>query len=77
VSDTLTVRLGRALADALRDEARTTGRARGEIVRLALEERLKRQAGLRVMRKYFGVMDGPADLSTNRAYRREWPRKRR
>jgi hypothetical protein len=77
MSDTLTIRLGRELAEALRTEAEATGKARGEIVRLALEERLKRQAGPRVMRKYFGVVDGPKDLSTNRAYRRQWARKSR
>jgi hypothetical protein len=77
MSDTLTVRIGQELAEALRHEAQATGRTRGEIVRLALEERLRRKSGLRVIRKYFGVVEGPADLSTNRAHRRQWGRKPR
>lgn len=77
VSDTLTIRLGEKLAQALRDEARQRGLSRGEIARQAIAARLHNAGRLSVMQGYFGVMRGPADLSTNKAYRRSWGRKRR
>ena len=77
VSDTLTIRLGEKLARALRDEARQRGLSRGEIARQAIEPRLHSVGRLRVMQGYFGVMRGPADLSTNKTYRRSWGGKRR
>jgi hypothetical protein len=76
VIETLTVRLGEKLAHALQEEARTTGLSKGEIARQALEARLHRGEKLAVMRRYFGVMRGPSDLSTNKTYRRQWNRKR-
>ncbi len=72
MSETLTIRLGERLATALRDESRQTGLPRGEIARQALETRLRGGRGLTVMRRYFGAVRGPADLSTNKAYRRAW-----
>jgi Ribbon-helix-helix protein, copG family len=72
MNDTLTVRLGPELAEALREEARQTGIAQGAIVRDALEARLRRRGTLKAMSRYFGVMRGPSDLSTNRTYRRQW-----
>jgi hypothetical protein len=72
MSETLTVRLDEKLAQALREEARQTGLAKGEIARQALESRLKRGGKLAVMRLHFGAMRGPADLSTNKTYRRTW-----
>lgn len=75
MNDTLTIRLGRELAEALREEAHQTGVSRGEIVRHALDARLRPQGRLRVMSRYFGVMRGPVDLSTNRSYRRLWNKK--
>jgi len=75
MSETLTVRLGEQLAQALREESRQTGLARGEIARQALEARLGSSAELRVMRRYFGVVRGPADLSSNKLYRRTWGKK--
>jgi hypothetical protein len=75
--DTLTVRLGDELAAALRREARQSGIPKGEIVREAVAAHLRRAGGLSVMSRYFGVMRGPSDLSTNKAYRRAWTTKRR
>ena len=74
--DTLTVRLDDELAAALRREAKESGLARGAIVRLAVAAHLSRSSGSSVMSKHFGTMRGPADLSTNKAYRRTWAKKR-
>jgi hypothetical protein len=76
MNESLTVRLGETLAHALHEEARQTGLAKGEIARQALEARLQRRGTLSVMQRYFGAMRGPADLSTNKAYRRNWSKKR-
>ena len=75
MNETLTIRLGERLAQALREEARQTGLAKGEIARQALETRLRGSRRLTVMRRYFGAMRGPADLSSNKAYRRAWGKK--
>lgn len=72
MSETLTIRLGEKLALALREEARQTGLAKGEIARQALEARLAGSGKLAVMQRYFGAMRGPADLSTNKAHRQSW-----
>ena len=76
MNETLTIRLGEKLAHALREEARQTGRAKGEIAREALQARLRVGGKLAVMERYFGGMRGPADLSTNKAYRRSWHKRR-
>ncbi|GEM_PF-974651 len=76
MNDTLTIRLGEQLAHALHAEAQQTGLPKGEIARQALAARLQRGGGLSVMRRYAGAMRGPADLSTNKAYRRQWGKKR-
>jgi hypothetical protein len=73
---TLTIRIGEELARALQEEARQSGLTKGEIARQAIEERLHRKGKLAVMARHFGVMQGPADLSTNKAYRRAWNKKR-
>lgn len=74
--DTVTVRLTEELADALQREARQSGVPKGEIVRQALAARLRPSSSHSVMARHFGVMRGPADLSTNKAYRRAWAKKR-
>ena len=74
--DTLTVRLTEALAEALRREARQSGIPMGELVRQAIAARLRKTGALSVMSRHFGTMRGPADLSTNKAYRRAWSKKR-
>ena len=76
MNDTLTIRLGDKLAHALHEEAQQTGLAKGEIARQALETRLQRGGKLAVMQRHFGAMTGPADLSTNKTYRRSWNKKR-
>lgn len=76
MGDTLTIRLGEPLAEALEQEAGRTGLSKGEIIRQALETRLRQGGALRVMGRHFGSMAGPADLSANRAYRRTWKRNR-
>jgi len=75
MSETLTIRLGEKLAYALTEEARRTGLAKGEIARQALESRLRSTGKLSVMERHFGCMTGPADLSTNKKYRRNWKRR--
>lgn len=76
MSDTLTVRLGPELAEALQREARQSGVTRGEIVRQAVAARLQRSVSISVMERHFGTVRGPADLSTNKAYRRAWTKRR-
>jgi hypothetical protein len=76
VNETLTIRLGGKLADALHRESRQTGLSKGEIARQAIERRLQNGGQLSAMRRYFGAMRGPADLSTNKNYRRSWTKKR-
>jgi hypothetical protein len=76
MNESLTIRLGQKLAHALQEEALETGLAKGEIARQALESRLKRRDKLAVMRRNFGAMHGPSDLSTNKAYRQNWKKKR-
>jgi hypothetical protein len=72
MSETLTIRLGERLANALREQARQTGLTQGEIARRALESHLDRGNQLTVMGQHFGTVSGPSDLSTNRKYRRSW-----
>ena len=76
MNDTLTIRLGSKLAQALEQEAQETGRAKGEIVRESLELALQGRGKATVMRRYAGMMSGPSDLSTNKVYRRTWNKKR-
>lgn len=73
--DTLTIRLGGKLAQALEQESKQSGLSKGEIARQALEARLQGGGALRVMTRHFGSVGGPKDLSTNKAYRRVWKRK--
>ena len=77
VQETLTIRLGEELAEALQRESRQTGLSKGEIARQAIAARLRKAGGLPVMSRHFGAMRGPVDLSTNKAYRRAWTKKRR
>ena len=74
---TLTVRLNDDLTEALEKAARESGVAKGEIVRQAVTAHLKKSSGAPVMSRYFGSVTGPADLSTNKSYRRTWARKHR
>jgi Ribbon-helix-helix protein, copG family len=74
--DTLTVRLTEDLAEALQEEARSSGLPKGEIVRQAIAARLRQTAFRSVMARHFGTVRGPSDLSTNKSYRRAWTKKR-
>jgi hypothetical protein len=75
MNETLTIRLGEKLAYALTEEARRTGLTKGEIARRALEARFRGAGKLSVMERHFGCMSGPADLSTNKKYRRNWKKR--
>jgi hypothetical protein len=66
MSNTLTVRLPRDLAEWLDDTARTTGMARGQIVRMELE-RARRSSPKRFIR-LAGVIDGPPNLSMRKGF---------
>ncbi|MBI4663052.1 MAG: hypothetical protein HY735_29945 [Verrucomicrobia bacterium] len=77
MNETLTIRLGENLAQALHAESSRTGLAKGEIARQALESRLRQGGKLAVMQRHFGAMNGPADLSTNKSYRRDWSKRRK
>jgi len=77
MTDALTVRLGERLARALHEESCQTGLPKGEIARQALEARLQGTGKLRVMHRFFGAIDGPSDLSSNKKYRRDWKKKPR
>jgi len=70
MSKTLTVRLEDDVADALEIEARRTNHSKGRIVRDALKEHLRKGhwSALEAFKKYAGIIEGPADLSTNRKY---------
>ena len=76
MNETLTIRLDTTLAAALDHEAKLTGLAKGQIAREALAARLRQRPALTVMRRHFASADGPADLSSNKSYRRTWKKKR-
>ena len=57
------------------DAEATADHAKGRDGGAALAARLERRGRLAVMPRHFGAMRGPADLSTNKAYRRTWGRK--
>ena len=75
MNEMLTVRLGPKLAGALEAARQQTGISKGEIARQALEAHLNGSRKLAVMHHYFGTMRGPSDLSTNKAYRRNWKKR--
>lgn len=69
MSHTITVRLGRELAEWLEDSARRAGVPQGRIVREQLEKARsasRRQAFLRLA----GTVRGPRDLSSRRGFSR-------
>jgi predicted transcriptional regulator len=65
---TLTVRLDKALADWLQEEARKTGESQGKIVRDHLEraKASSRQSFMRLA----GAVRGPKDLSRRKGFSR-------
>jgi predicted transcriptional regulator len=70
VAHVLTVRLDGETAKALEAEAKRTGASKGEVVRSAIRDRLvsTRSSALDALRDLDGIVDGPADLSTNKRY---------
>ena len=70
VSNVLTIRLDEETAKALETEAKRTGASKGEVVRAAIRDRLvsTRSSALEALRDIDGIVDGPADLSTNERY---------
>jgi hypothetical protein len=79
MEDSLTVRLDESVAEQLADEARRTKRSKGQIVREALADYLRRSrpSALQAARKYVGCMNGPADLSTNKKHLADLGKRRR
>ena len=73
---TLTIRLDEDLAQALQEEATRAGVSKGEIARQAIAARLQASRGASTLQRHFGVMSGPADLSSNKDYRRTWTKRR-
>jgi hypothetical protein len=70
MEDILTVRLDEAASQQLAEESKRTKRSKGQIVREALADylRRKRPNALQAARKYVGCVDGPSDLSTNKKH---------
>jgi len=66
----LTLRLDAATYEALTEEARRTKRSKGRIVRdaLAAHFRSTKARPEPTLAKYAGCVDGPRDLSHNKAY---------
>lgn len=77
MSDALTIQLSKRLADALQAEAKDTGIPEVEILRQALETRLKqeRSQGKSSIERFAGILQGPPDLSTNKEYKKRWGRR--
>ena len=70
MSDVLTIRLDASLARALDEEAKRAGTTKGELVREAIRSRLKnkRVTALDALGSLDGIVDAPADLSTNKQH---------
>jgi hypothetical protein len=70
MEDTLTIRLDESVAEQLTEEAKRTKRSKGQIVREALADYMRRSRpnALQAASKYVGCVDGPADLSTNKKH---------
>ncbi len=68
MSNALTIRLDPEVARALELEAKRLGSSKGEIVREAIRDRLAstRASVFDALKDLEGLVDGPADLSTNK-----------
>jgi predicted transcriptional regulator len=79
MSNVLTIRLEPALARALEAEAKRSGSSRGELVRAAIRDKLARArpSALDALSDLDGIIDGPADLSTNKRHLATLGRRRR
>lgn len=69
MSNTLTIRLTRELAEWLEQTAADTGRSQGQIVREQLEQARARRSGQAFMR-HAGRVKGPSDLSARKGFSR-------
>jgi predicted transcriptional regulator len=76
---TLTIRLDEDSVRQLDEAAVRTGRSRGAIVRELIRTNLRTTGGgsWEQWRKFAGITDGPADLSTNKAHLKNLGRQRR
>jgi len=76
---TLTIRLDAETARLLEAESRATRRSKGEVVRRALRERLRRRrpTALDALSRFVGVMEGPSNLSSSKDHLRGFGRARR
>ena len=79
VDKTLTIRLDAETARLLEKESKATRRSKGEVVRRALRQGLRRRrpSALDTLTKFVGVMEGPPDLSFNRKHLRGFGKRRR
>ena len=70
MANALTIRLDPKLAEALEEEAKRSGASKGEIVREAIRDRLAstRRSALEALDDLDGIVQGPRDLSTNKAH---------
>ena len=69
MSNTLTIRLPKELAEWLSETSRKTGVPRGRIVREELER--AKESPRRPFLRLAGVIDGPKDLSTRKGFSRK------
>lgn len=69
MSQTMTIRLTTELAEWLQDTARRTGLPAGRIIRNQLE-RAKLETGSQRFLRHAGKIDGPADLSSRKGFKR-------
>ena len=76
---TLTIRLDAETARLLEEESKATRRSKGEVIRRALRERLRRRrpTALDKLTRFVGAMEGPSDLSFNTKHLRDFGRRRR
>ncbi len=72
VSQTLSIRLPDTLREKLEADAQSTGQSKSQIVLGELERRYAGRGDGQGIMRLAGIMRGPADLSTNKAYRRAW-----
>jgi len=79
VNRVLTIRLDAETAHLLEVESKATRRSKGEVVRRAVRERLRRRrpTALEKLTRFVGVMEGPSDLSVNKKRLRGFGRRRR
>ena len=71
MNETLTIRIDGELMRGLESEARRARTSKGEVVRDAIRQRLKKKSrptALDALSGLRGIMEGPADLSTNKKY---------